>query len=96
MSTYTGPSDLATDVAVKLWDNHRDCPAGGEGHCTLGHISTDDVQEVIDLAKGPVVAAELRRIADWHWGDGLSGDAICEALRARADELDPPAVRQED
>lgn len=107
--TYTGPSHLATDIAATLWDNHRDCPAGGDGHCTLGHISTDDVQEVIDLAKGPVVAAELRRIADVLDSEANAEDGQEESdqpfnyglgtavkiLRGRADELDPPATEED-
>lgn len=48
---YTPPSQLATNIAVKLWADHKDCPSYGiPGSCALGHISSDDVQEILDLA----------------------------------------------
>lgn len=48
--TYVGPSDLATGIAVRLWADHKLCPTVGHRHCSLGEISTDDVQEILNLA----------------------------------------------
>lgn len=35
-----------------------------------------------------IVADELRRLADWHWDSDPAVIGMCDALRARADELE--------
>lgn len=76
--------------------------------CEGPDINCGNDEHDIRAIAAPVVAAELRRIAnlaepesplrppsDWDAGYLTACDQIAEQLRARADELDPPA-RQED
>lgn len=52
-----------------------------------------DLHNAVRAIAAPVVAAELRRLAaEWSPVDEYGS----RKLRRRADELDPPAVRQED
>lgn len=56
-------------------------------------LTNRSIRRVLELGGPIVVAEELRRIAaEWSPVDEYGA----RKLRRRADELDPPAVRQED
>lgn len=92
-------AELAIDaVATDRADAAYDAATGGKAAC---------IDAALAAAAPRVVAAELRRIADRHQpvpvvadtyeeaAEAYATEKICGILRARADELDPPA-RQED
>lgn len=46
---YTSPTQLARDITDRLRADHRDCPPFTFGACHLAHLTTDDVQEILNL-----------------------------------------------
>lgn len=72
-------------------------PVPAEAMATLDAIAPGrnrGLRNDVRAVAAPVVAAELRRIADEHWNRNLIAPAdLRHWLRARADELDPPTSK---
>lgn len=82
--------DISNDVRYAAYDTLLSARASG---VDLGQAAA----QVLDAVVRPVVASELRRIADEIAKDAAGhpvGLDDARVIRARADELDPPA-RQE-
>lgn len=47
---YRGPTDLAFDIKNALIEKHDRCPSYIPGGCHLAELSSDDIQEILDLA----------------------------------------------
>lgn len=71
-------------------------PGGMQPFASRGQAQAEDMRKAcIEELAAPLIAAELRRLADeWteHVDDEGGIEWILDLLRARADELDPPTA----
>lgn len=59
---YTPPTQLAQDITDRLRAEHKDCPQFKFGGCQLAQLTTDDVQEILNLtASTPTDTGEIAR-----------------------------------